>query len=182
MTVADLEQVMEIAASLPDAPRWPQSAYLKALNPIAPPRRIALVAAIAAAVPQPGDIHGFAVASLLPPQAELETIAVAAASQRRGLGQRLFDGIARVLGAAGVGEMLLEVRASNRSAQEFYRSLGFVETGRRLRYYDDPVEDAIVLRLPLACAGTAVMPPSSDKQNALHASFFGSSGEIGRRT
>ena len=147
MTVADLAQVISIAASLPDAPHWPQSAYVNALNPDCTPRRIALVIVLAAADPPPGAVHGFAVASLLPPQAELEIIAVAAKSQRHGLGQSLFHGVARELRAAGAGDLLLEVRASNRAAEEFYHSLGFVEIGRRLRYYADPIEDAVLLGL-----------------------------------
>jgi ribosomal protein S18 acetylase RimI-like enzyme len=86
MTAADVTRVMEIAASLPEAPQWPEAAYLTALNPESSPRRIALVAA----GPGPG-VQGFTVASLLPSQAELESIAVAAGSQQRGLGRMLFE-------------------------------------------------------------------------------------------
>ncbi len=140
MAAADLAQVMEIAASLPDAPHWPQSDYERALNPEWTPRRIAL-----AAVEQESCVQGFTVARLVPPQAELETIAVAAGCQRRGMGRRLFHALAGELRSAGVHELLLEVRASNRTAQEFYRALGFVETGRRMGYYADPVEDAVLM-------------------------------------
>jgi ribosomal-protein-alanine N-acetyltransferase len=149
MKAADLEQVISIAASLPDAPHWPQSAYANALNPDSTPRRIALVIVPAAADPTQSAILGFAVASLLPPQAELETIAVAAGSQRRGLGRQLSHALAGELRAADVCELLLEVRGSNRAALAFYRSLGFAETGRRPRYYADPVEDAVLMRLIL---------------------------------
>jgi ribosomal-protein-alanine N-acetyltransferase len=150
MTAADLERVLALADSLPEAPHWSQSAWLNALNsqidPESTPRRIAIVAA----GPQPGSIHGYAVASLLPPQAELETIAVAPESQRQGLGQLLFRASAAELKAAGVDELLLEVRASNRPALAFYRTLGFVKTGLRPGYYVDPIEDAIQMRLLLA--------------------------------
>jgi ribosomal-protein-alanine N-acetyltransferase len=145
MTEADLARVMAIAASLPDAPHWPESVYKKALNPESTPRRIALVAA----GPQPGDVLGFAVANLLPPQAELETIAVASGSQRRGLGRRLFDELASQLRVAGNRQLNLEVRASNHPAFAFYRSLGFSQTGLRRAYYADPVEDAVLMRLRL---------------------------------
>ncbi len=150
MSMADLAQVMEIAASLPDAPHWPQSAYVNVLNPDRTPRRIALVIVLAAADPPPGAVHGFAVASLLPPQAELEMIAVAAKSQRHGLGRRLFHALAIELRAADVRELVLEVRASNRSALAFYRSLGFVQTALRRSYYADPIEDAVLLGLTFA--------------------------------
>jgi len=146
MAAADLAQVLALAANLPEAPHWPESAYASALNPDSTPRRIALVAA----EPQPDSILGFAVASLLAPQAELETIAVAAASQRRGLGRQLFHALVAELVAAGAHELLLEVRSSNRPARAFYQSLGFIQTGLRRGYYQDPMEDAVLMRRPLA--------------------------------
>jgi ribosomal-protein-alanine N-acetyltransferase len=146
MAASDLDRVLAIAESLPEAPRWPRSAYLNAINPESTPRRIALVAA----GPQPGSILGFAVASLLPPQAELESIAVAPESQRLGLGQSLFQALAAEVKSAGVGEFVLEVRASNRPALAFYQSLGFAKTGLRSSYYADPIEDAVLMALPLA--------------------------------
>ena len=146
MTTANLDRVLAIARNLPLAPHWPNSAWLNAINPESTPRRIALVAAD----PQPGSILGFAVASLLPPQAELETIAVAPESQQLGLGERIFQALAAELKAAGVSELQLEVRASNHPALAFYRALGFVKTSLRPSYYADPIEDAVLMHLPLA--------------------------------
>ena len=146
MAAADLDGVLAIAESLPDAPHWPRAAYIKALDPASTPERIALVAVS----PGPDAVAGFAVASLLPPQAELESIAVAAASQRRGMGRRLFGALMIELKQAGATELLLEVRASNLAALGFYRALGFIETGRRPRYYADPVEDAVLMQLWLS--------------------------------
>jgi ribosomal-protein-alanine N-acetyltransferase len=150
MTAGDLDRVLAIAQSLPQAPHWSESAWLNAINsqfnPEAAPRRIAFVAAR----PQPGSILGFAVASLLPPQAELETIAVVPESQRRGLGKRIFQALAAELKTAGANELMLEVRASNQPALAFYEALGFVKTGLRPSYYIDPIEDAGLMSLPLA--------------------------------
>ena len=112
MTPADLDQVMALALSLSQAPRWPLSAYLAALNPQSAPRRIAL----AAADLDTGEVAGFLVAGLLPPQAELETIAVAAEDQRRGVARRIFAAMVQELRTAQVTEVLLEVRASNSPA------------------------------------------------------------------
>ena len=145
MTPADLDRVMEIAESLKEAPQWPRSAYLAALDPEAAPRRIALVVEEPAAC----MVAGFAVASLLPPEAELEIIAVAPTAQRRGLARQLFFSLATELRTAEVIGVMLEVRATNQPALEFYRRLGFVETGHRPRYYHDPVEDAILMCLRL---------------------------------
>jgi ribosomal-protein-alanine N-acetyltransferase len=137
--------VTEIAESLPDAPHWTQAAYTTALNPESTPRRIALVAATAGE----GRLLGFAVASLLPPQAELETIAVVAESQRSGLGGGLFGALVVELRSATVTELLLEVRASNEAALGFYHSHGFVEIGRRSSYYADPIEDAVLMQVQI---------------------------------
>jgi ribosomal-protein-alanine N-acetyltransferase len=145
MTHADLDRVIAIAQSLTAAPHWPRSAYLSALDPQAAPPRIALVAELS----DSSVIAGFAVASLIPPQAELESIAIAAELQRRGLAGQLFSTLAAELRAAHILELLLEFRASNHPAFSLYRRLGFVESGRRTRYYHDPVEDAVLMSLPL---------------------------------
>jgi ribosomal-protein-alanine N-acetyltransferase len=145
MTRADLDQVIEIAENLKEAPHWPRSAYLAALDPEAAPQRIALLAE----EPVAGAIAGFVVASLLLAQAELESIVVAPAFQRHGVAWRLFGALAAELAAAQAKEIVLETRASNQPALGFYRRLGFVETGHRRRYYSDPVEDAILMRLGL---------------------------------
>jgi ribosomal-protein-alanine N-acetyltransferase len=157
MTPADIDRVMEIAENVKEAPQWPRSAYLAALASQVGPPRIALVAEApgnsteppsdSSSPPEWGAVAGFAVASLLPPEAELESIAVAPAFQRRGLARRLFDALAEELRPAGITEVILELRASNRTALDFYRVLGFVQTGRRPRYYHDPIEDALLMRL-----------------------------------
>jgi len=143
LTPADVDGILEIAQSLRDAPHWPASAYRSALDPESAPRRIALVAESA------GNLLGFAVSSLLPPQAELETIAVANGNQRQGVARRLFAAMAQELIAAQITDVLLEVRASNAAALAVYRALGFAATGRRPRYYADPPEDALLLQLRL---------------------------------
>ena len=187
MSPADLDHVLEIAASLKQAPQWPRSAYLAALDSGAAPPRIALVAealeteagvptdrsssvgweagvptdrsssvgweagvpADSSSSPARGVVAGFIVASLLPPQAELEIIAVAPQFQRRGQARRLFTALAVELRTGQSAELLLELRASNLPALAFYRSLGFTEAGRRPRYYHDPIEDALLMRLRL---------------------------------
>jgi ribosomal-protein-alanine N-acetyltransferase len=144
MMAADLDRVVEIAAALDDAPQWPRRVYESVLDSSSP-RRIALIAedlGTEVAV-------GFVVASLIAPEAELETIVVAAGFQRRGVARRLFEAMADDLGRWQVREVLLDVRQSNVAAQGFYRSLGFVEEGRRPGYYADPIEDAVLMRLRL---------------------------------
>ena len=42
--------------------------------------------------------------------------------------------------------LLLEVRAGNEAAIALYRGLGFRQVGRRPKYYQNPPEDALILR------------------------------------
>jgi ribosomal-protein-alanine N-acetyltransferase len=137
--------VLEIAGSLKEAPHWPRSAYQAALEPEAALPRLALVAEAG----DSGLVVAFTVAGLLPPQAELELIAVDSACQRQGLAKFLFATLAAELRNAKITEIILEVRASNQAALGLYRRLGFIESGRRSRYYHEPVEDAILMRLGL---------------------------------
>ena len=146
MNVADLDRVIEIERSLDQAPHWPHAAWISALDPQSSPHRIALVAENSVT----RNIVGFAIASLLPPQAELELIAVAVEAQRQGLAQLLLAALTKELQTQQVTEVSLEVRAGNHPALALYQRLGFKETANRKRYYADPVEDAVLfsLRLP----------------------------------
>lgn len=140
MMAGDLDRVREIAAGLAQAPQWPRSAYEAALDP-AKPRRLALVAEEAGT----SRIVGFVIARFTPPEAELESIAVAANLQRMGVGRRLVQELGRATGVLGVSSIALEVRASNEAALRFYEALGFFEVGRRKLYYTDPIEDAVLM-------------------------------------
>lgn len=145
MSTADVDRVMAIASSLLDAPHWPREVYESCLQSQAILRRVALVAETGAV----GALAGFAVASLIPTDSELETIGVDCGWQRLGVGRKLWQALIGCLVAGGAEQTFLEVRASNQRAQAFYRSLGFLETGRRRGYYLHPVEDAIILRCKL---------------------------------
>ena len=144
MRAADVGQVMEIAAASDQAPHWPESTYVRMLDAEARPRRVALVAEA-----RGGEVSGFAIAVLTPPEAELESIAVAPDRQRRGIATALWEATKAELAAGGVTVVHLEVRAGNLPAQAFYRRLGFVESGRRRGYYAEPVEDAVLYRIDL---------------------------------
>ena len=141
MRRGDISVVIGIAASLPGAAHWPQNVYVEMLAPDAVPARVALVADDPLA-----GVVGFLVAVLIPPRAELESIAVVTHTQRQGIGARLLAELLAVLKKIQITEVMLEVRESNRPARAFYASAGFVEAGRRTGYYCDPTEDAILLQ------------------------------------
>jgi len=97
---------------------------------------------------------GFVLTRLAADEMEILNLAVAPAQRRRGLGRRLVaEALARGR-ARGAERSWLEVRASNQTALEFYRALGFREQSRRRAYYRDPIEDAVVcVRQLTAAAG-----------------------------
>lgn len=139
----DVDAVCSMAAELTDAPHWPRAGYGAAVEKAETGRRVALVAEVS------GDLAGFAVASLVPPEAELESIAVARQFQRRGIARALLACAARECEGSGCSQMFLEVRASNEAAQALYRATGFHIAGQRPGYYSSPAEDALLFRRQL---------------------------------
>jgi ribosomal-protein-alanine acetyltransferase len=145
LDAVDFAAIFGIAEALAEAPHWPLERYEDAVRADAGVPRIALVARDV----RSGDAAGFTIASLVVPEAEIETIAVSSERQRQGIGSRLLDALVHELGAAGVQQLHLEVRSSNLPAIQFYESRNFKKTGVRLRYYADPEEDAILMMLRL---------------------------------
>ena len=94
-----------------------------------------------------GAVIGYAAFWCVVDQGELGNVAVSAAWRGFGIGARLVEDIIQRAARRGVREVFLEVRPSNSVARELYERLGFRPVGRRRRYYQAPVEDAIVLRL-----------------------------------
>ena len=182
MGFGDVERVHMIGWSRKHAPRWPKAAYHLAAKPEGTPKRIALVAENSIEhlrdlvvdwnspgfqeMEQPstnqggessGRVVGFLVARVVGEQAELESLAVSASMERRGIGRKLLEAMEEKLMALGVEEVFLEVRASNLGAHAFYRSVGWLETGRRPRYYSDPEEDALLMSLKRGEALTSAL-------------------------
>ena len=145
MRKEDLPRVRAIEQGLKDAPHWSQPSWETVLDPGASRRRVGVVAE----AHEPNEVVGFAVAAIAELEAELESIGVAAAWQRRGAGRQILRGLIDELSKSGVRKVFLEVRASNAAALALYGSLRFEETGRRVRYYADPEEDAVLMRLSL---------------------------------
>lgn len=67
--------------------------------------------------------------------------------RRMGVGRGLMEAAIYEASGRGAAQVLLEVRASNESAQQMYRNLGFSFVGRRRDYYRLPTEDALVMKL-----------------------------------
>jgi ribosomal-protein-alanine N-acetyltransferase len=90
---------------------------------------------------------GYLCGSIVAGEFYISNIAVDPRMRRRGIGKALLRSALEEASRHGARTASLEVRVSNRAAQSLYRNLGFAETGRRRRYYTDPVEDAIIMCL-----------------------------------
>ena len=94
-----------------------------------------------------GEVVGYSVLLLVPPDSDLANFAVAPRAQRQGTGRLLLGGVLAAARAEHVRHIYLEVRESNAPAIALYEHAGFRQCGVRRRYYREPVEDAKVMRL-----------------------------------
>lgn len=97
------------------------------------------------AVAPDGTVTGYICLKLVLDEAEILDVAVSGAQRGKGIGRALVEWALSFCREKGVSTIFLEVRAGNREAISLYRSLGFNESGRRSRYYDDG-EDAVLMQ------------------------------------
>ena len=94
-----------------------------------------------------GHQNGFILLQILPDGAEILTLAVHPDMRRCGLARQLM---AHMMTALRPAQIWLEVAADNYPAQALYSGFGFIEYGRRRKYYkragNFPV-DAVLMRL-----------------------------------
>lgn len=140
MAAGDVPAVVAIERASYSVP-WSENTFRGLL------RRRDVELVVAAAVD--GTVVGYAVLWCVLDQAELGNVAVAAQWRGRGVGERLVADMMRRAVQRRVNEVFLEVRPSNTGARRLYERLGFSMVGRRRNYYQQPVEDALVLRWPV---------------------------------
>jgi ribosomal-protein-alanine N-acetyltransferase len=148
---------VEIASHSVTAAQWNQAEYLKLFvtdqpeaHPQANPQiidsNVKAQARTALVVEQEGSVAGFIVGRQVEDEWEIENIAVTGAARRCGLGSRLVGELLDLVRKRGGKSVFLEVRESNRAARSLYEKWAFLEVGRRKMYYQNPAEDALVLK------------------------------------
>ena len=80
-------------------------------------------------------------------EAEILRIAVDPDKRRRHIGSELLEEMLDYGDNEGYISFFLEVRQSNAAARGLYEESGFELIGRRVDYYKDPVEDALIMEL-----------------------------------
>jgi ribosomal-protein-alanine N-acetyltransferase len=93
-------------------------------------------------------IVGYAGVFLVVPEADVQTVAVAAEEQGRGTGRLLLSALIDRARDRGAGVVHLEVRADNVAAIGLYEAAGFIPDGRRRDYYGRG-QDALLMSMRL---------------------------------
>jgi len=90
-------------------------------------------------------IVGFCGIWLLAEEAHITNIAVRQSHQGKGIGELLLIATIDLSRTLSATVMTLEVRVSNKVAQNLYSKYGFAEAGIRKGYYLDNREDAVIM-------------------------------------
>ena len=90
------------------------------------------------------QIVAFCACYVFDDEVDINTVAVDPGRRRQGIARSLLQD---VLGQTGARRATLVVRRSNTAALGLYEGLGFTVTAVRLRYYDNPEEDGLILWL-----------------------------------
>lgn len=78
-------------------------------------------------------------------EGNIDNVVVDAAYRGQGIGQKMLQEALAIGEAEGIEAFTLEVRVSNEAAIHVYEKLGFKSEGVRPRFYEKPVEDAMIM-------------------------------------
>ena len=97
-------------------------------------------------------LAGFAIGRSTLDETELMLLAISPDYRRRGLGRKLLNAVIAEARSRDAQRLFLEMRSDNETALGLYNDAGFIEVGRRSRYYrgsDGILRDAITMVLSL---------------------------------
>ena len=133
MEAADLDAVMEIEAATYSQP-WTRGVFD---DELAAEHRTYLVAE------HDGSIVGYGGLMVVGEDAHVTTLVAVKPAPTRAIGTRVMLELISAGLSTGATQVTLEVRTSNRRAQDFYRRFGLAPVGVRKNYYMD--EDALIM-------------------------------------
>jgi len=139
-TAADIDDVTAIERDAFSQP-WSRDSFADLVR--------AREAVFLVAIASDRSVAGYAILLVAAGHSELANLAVTRTARGQGVGRRLVAEAIAHARAHEATEMFLEVRESNRAAQTLYASAGFQSVARRRHYYEQPMEDALVLRLQI---------------------------------
>jgi len=128
---------------------WRREFFEGELREIHPPRYHRVLERQLPGIPA---IAAYLFAVVLFDEFHINKIATHPVVRGEGHGRRLMEEAIDAALGRKAASVVLEVRASNDPAIRFYRRFGFLEVGKRKRYYKDG-EDARLMMLPLPESG-----------------------------
>lgn len=130
--ISTVEQIEKSIFSLP----WSVKSFADAANT---PENVYLVCECT------GEIAGYCGMWTVLGEGNITNIAVSPSYRRSGVAEALLKELERRARLKDVTVFFLEVRQSNEAAKRLYEKLGYSPIGVRKRFYEKPVEDAIVM-------------------------------------
>lgn len=143
-TTRDADVIASIASRSSGAALWPRDHYRQVIA--MPDEYIVLV------VERESQLVGFVIARIIVDEIEIQNIAVEPESRLRGIASQMVSKTLDAAASRGFVNALLEVRESNKAARNLYERHGFLQVGRREKYYFDPEEAALLYRKNLGPA------------------------------
>lgn len=149
----DVPAILAIEQQAASAAHWPPDEYEKLVRTgvVLVAEHVAEQVAEQAAHPadaeQTGRLCGFVCAKAVAGEWEIENVVVAGEFLRQGIADRLMQALLDQAKESAASRILLEVRESNLPARRLYEKHAFREVGRRPKYYNNPLEDAILYAL-----------------------------------
>ena len=131
----DVEAILSIQAVSPEIAQWTPGDY----------GRVARGEMAGWVAEGREEIEGFLIGRQVLSDLEILNFAVRPDRRRQGIGRQLLEKALEWGNSFEAENALLEVRASNVAALNFYEQKGFIAIGRRKGYYRAPVDDALVL-------------------------------------
>ena len=131
----DIDQVEKIEQTVFSVP-WSAKSFADACSN---PDNVYLVCDI------DGIIAGYCGMWTVLGEGNITNMAVSPDYRRKGIAEALMMGLHAEGRKKNVSTFFLEVRESNAGAISLYQKMGYKEIGKRKRFYERPVEDALVM-------------------------------------
>lgn len=137
MTVEDVDAVHAIEEACFKTP-WSKASFLREVTENACARYMV--------VREDGVAIAYAGVWFVLDEGHITNIAVHPDKRGMGYGEMVTGALIQLAADSGMNWMTLEVRRSNKVAQNLYHKFGFIDVGYRKRYYENS-EDALIMAL-----------------------------------
>ncbi len=140
MSIEDLERILQLEeSSFPDP--WTRNNFSHEV--------VTNEFSNACVIEVDGELAGYAVYWCFDIEAHLANFAIDSRYRRQNVGSILLKHVIEDIRNKNIGNIYLEVRASNVAARKLYAKHGFVEDGVRKNYYLKEKDDAVLMSLSL---------------------------------